>query len=330
MIPLSGQPLLDARGPIVQCAVNISEGRRVNLVEEIVSAAMGHAGSVVADYSSDRDHNRLVLTLLGSPEPVGHSLLAAARRAACLLDLRQHQGAHPRMGIVDVVPFTPISLITLRECAVLARRVAASLAFEIGLGVYFYGAAASADRPSALPEIRRAVGATSRGAGIPDFHRMLPDLGEPSPALGAVVVGARRPLVAYNIGLASGNESDARWIAAAVRAERATTMSLHGVRALGLWLPTAGAAQVSLNLTRPDRTPIAVVREQIAGMIHRRNAAVLESGRIVTEGDGEIVGLIPEAALGGHPVEDLRLPTLRETQIVERWLRGPARPVDVG
>jgi len=296
--------------PIVQCAANFSEGRRNEVIESIVRAAASESGAVVADYSADPDHNRMVLSLLGTPDAVRHAVMRAATEAVRLVDLRSHSGAHPRMGVVDVVPFTPIRGVDIAECAALAEVTAETMASELGIPVYLYEHAARPGRPVSLPAIRKAVGAS--GSAEPRFDLLAPDYPAPfDPAKGAAVVGARGPLVAYNVYLRKGGLEHARKVARIIRDQRGRNRAIAGVRSLGLYLPAHGLAQVSMNVTRPADTPLPRVFEFVAH-------AVRDVGGEV--GEGEVIGLVPMVALSGARPGDTGFEIMKPSQIIEYWL----------
>ncbi len=293
---------------IVQCAANFSEGRRGDIIEQIVGERI-IGGAVAADVSADCDHNRSVITWLGQPDALRKAVPAAAERATQLLDLRTHSGVHPRLGVVDVVPFTPIRNATMPQCVDLARDVGREFAQRLGIPVYFYEAAALPARPAALPEIRRLA------RRWPDPEALPPDIVPDHllPGAGVSVVGARGPLVAFNVMLEQGTLEDARSIAAVIRSVRTNNPKLRGVRALGLYLPTQGQAQVSMNLTRPEETPLATVYDFVAQEACRLGARA---------GEAEVIGLIPAGSLMGADLERMQLTSLRPEQIVENWIVG--------
>ena len=230
---------------LVQCVPNFSEGRDLTVCAAIADAAQGFPGVRVADCSKDTDHNRMVLTLIGPPHQVMLACAAACAAAIDLIDLRTHAGAHPRLGAVDVVPFVPLSGVTLAECAALSMQFAREMVARHALPVFLYEAAADG---RALPVVRKSA-----------WKELEPDFGPhvPHPTAGAAVVGARGPLIAYNLNLTDGNLSAARQIARELR------VAFAGVRALGLWLPSRNAAQVSLNITRPAETSLLAVFEYV-------------------------------------------------------------------
>ncbi|MCC6731487.1 MAG: glutamate formimidoyltransferase [Chthonomonadales bacterium] len=302
-----------ARG-IAQCAANFSEGARPEVVEAIVSAASGWPGCVVADWSADPDHNRLVVTLLGHPRRLEAAVLAAAQEAVRRIDLRAHRGAHPRIGAVDVVPFVPLRGISMAECAQAAANLGRRLAAEMGLPVYLYEESAAPGRRRSLPDVRR--GGFERLSAEPLSGERAPDFGpmRAHPTAGAVVVGARRPLVAFNVLLDAEDPRTARAIAHIIRAERETHSALGGVRALGLALSSRRATQVSMNLTEPDRSPMPDVYAFVRAHARALGADVVAS---------EVIGLVPRCALGGRAPSVIRWRAYRPHRIVEYWLDGP-------
>src|SRR5579885_747623 len=238
---------------IVECVPNFSEGRDAARVEAIVAAIQEVAGVWVLDREMDADHNRSVVTLAGEPEAVAEAVLRAVGRAAELIDLRQHQGAHPRVGATDVVPFVPVQGITLEECVALAHRVGRKIWERYRIPVYFYEAAAlRADRVN-LEDVRRGQFEGLREEVLRNFERV-PDVGGPAlhPSAGATIVGARKFLIAYNVNLGTGDLTVAQKIA---RAVRFSSGGLRFVKAMGVELKSRGIVQVSMNLTDFEQTP---------------------------------------------------------------------------
>lgn len=305
--------------PIVQCAANFSEGRRQDVVAAIAEAASAFPECVAADVSADPDHNRMVLSLLGAPESVLRAVLAACEEALRHLELRSHAGAHPRVGVADVIPFTPIRGASMDTCRELALRAAHTLWHDLRIPVYLYEHSARPHRPRSLPEIRKRLRAS--GTGLPDLTDLAPDFGEPrlGPG-GAAVVGARDPLVAYNVFVAGGGVDAARHAARVIRQRRNSCPEIVGVRALGLELPSRNAAQVSMNLTQPYATPIPGVFAYVADALGRYGGQA---------GPGEVVGLVPRQTLGGCHPGDRGLELLTETQVIENWLETAGSPEGV-
>jgi glutamate formiminotransferase len=260
---------------LIECIPNFSEGRDPATVDAIV-AAIRDAGVTIVDHSADPDHHRMVVTFLGAPEAVAEAAFAGAREAVARIDLTRHRGAHPRMGAVDVIPLVPLGETPMSACVTLAHRLGERLARELALPVYYYEEAAlRADRRD-LARVRAGGFEALRGdqaAGpAPLEGERTPDAGPAAahPTAGAVTVGARGPLIAYNILLDTGDVRIARQIAARVR-ERGG--GLPGVKALGLYLESRGRAQVSINVTDPDRVSLAHVFARV-----RQEAARLGAG----------------------------------------------------
>ena len=283
---------------LVECVPNISEGRRSEVVEEIV-AAFAAPGVLVLDRSSDPDHHRTVITLMGPGPALVEGAVAGAKACARLIDLNHHAGVHPRMGALDVLPFVPFGAETrLRggddpdlDCADLAERAGRRIASEAGIPVYLYGAAAHRPGWAALPAVRR------RGFEALRLDPPEPDFGGPGlhPTAGATAVGAREVLIAYNVELAGADLELARRIASAVRERDG---GLPAVRAMGVPLDGRGLVQVSLNLLDWRATPPAAAFAAVAVLAERAGARVEAS---------EIVGLVPAGALEGVDPADLRL-----------------------
>jgi glutamate formiminotransferase len=308
------------RARLVECVPNLSEGRRLEVVEEVAAAFAGaDPGVLVLDRSSDADHNRTVLTLAGPGPALVEAAVAGAAACARLIDLNRHRGVHPRMGALDVVPFVPLGAATRLagaadpdlDCAALAERAGRRIAAEAGVPVYLYGAAARHPARAPLPAVRRRGFEALRDAPDP-----LPDFGGPGlhPTAGATAVGAREVLVAYNVDLAGADLELARRIAAAVRERDG---GLPRVRAMGVARPDRGLVQVSMNLLDYRATPPAAAFAAVAELAERAGAAVEAS---------EIVGLVPAAALAGVDPADLRLRGVAAELVLEERL---ARALDI-
>ena len=285
---------------LVECVPNVSEGRRPEVVDEIVAAFAGAAPEVlVLDRSSDPDHNRTVVTLMGPGPALVEAAVAGARACARLIDLNAHRGVHPRMGALDVLPFVPFGAVTrLRgsddpelDCTDLAELAGRRIAQEAGVPVYLYGAAARHLGWTALPAVRgRGFEALRAGDHVPDF-------GGPGlhPTAGATAVGARELLIAFNVELAGADLDLARRIAAAVRERDG---GLPAVRAMGVPLVERDLVQVSMNLLDWRVTPPAEAFGAVAALAERHGARVEAS---------EVVGLAPAGAFDGVDPADLRL-----------------------
>jgi glutamate formiminotransferase len=295
---------------IIECVPNISEGRRRDVVERIVTALRGIDGVRVLDHSSDSSHNRSVLTLAGDAAPLTEAVLTLYEHAVATIDLRGHAGEHPRLGAVDVVPFVPIEGVKMAECVELARATAAAVAERFKIPVFLYEEAATDPARRNLEDIRRG-----EFEGLREKMRQSgwkPDYGpaEPHPSAGASVIGARMPLIAYNINLATDRLDVAKRIAAAIRH---SSGGFRYVKAMGIHLEDRGIVQVSMNLTNYEKTPIYRVFEVVKREAERHGVAVLES---------EIVGLVPSAALVGTAEHFLQLERFSADQVLENKLRS--------
>jgi glutamate formiminotransferase len=303
---------MTGRDRLIEAVPNVSEGRRPEVVDEIVAAFAGASPEVlVLDRSSDPDHNRTVLTLAGPGPALVGAAVAGAAACARLIDLTNHRGVHPRMGALDVLPFVPLGEATRLsgaadpdlDCAALAVRAGRRIAAEAGVPVYLNGAAARRPDRAALPAVRGRGFESLRDA--PD-----PDLGGPGlhPTAGATAVGAREVLIAYNVELAGADLELARRIAAAVRERDG---GLPAVRAMGVALAERGLVQVSMNLLDYKVTPPAAAFAAVAELAERAGARVEAS---------EIVGLVPAAALAGTDPATLRLRGFTPELLLERRL----------
>jgi glutamate formiminotransferase len=269
-------------GQVVECVPNFSEGTDVRRVEAIV-AAMRLDGVHLLDWSMDADHNRSVVTLAGEPAAMVEAAVRGVGKAVELIDLTRQQGVHPRIGAADVIPFVPISGIKLEHCALLARQAGLEIWRRFGVPVFFYEAAAARPDRANLEDVRRGQFEELKEAARKEATRR-PDLGGPGlhPTAGACAVGARKFLVAYNIYFDSADVAVVRSIA---REIRAASGGLKGVKALGVL--AHGRAQLSMNITDFRATPISQVHQAVCKLALRYKASLAE---------GEVIGLIPEAA----------------------------------
>ena len=268
---------------LVECVPNFSEGRDAAKVEAII-AAMKIDGVYLLDKEMDADHNRCVITLVGDRDAIAEAAIRGVGMAAKLIDLTQHQGAHPRIGAADVVPFIPIEGVTLEDCVAIARHVGAEIWKRYQVPVYLYEAAATKPERQNLENIRQGQFEGLRNEVVRNTERR-PDFGNASlhATAGATVVGARKPLIAYNVYLNTSDVEIAKKIGKAVR------FSSGGLRYVkGMGVLVRGMAQVSMNLTDFEQTPIARVFEFVRREAARYGAAPVSS---------EIVGLIPKKAL---------------------------------
>lgn len=293
---------------LVECVPNFSEGQRVDVMDAIQSAAASVRGAIVLDRHADQVHNRMVLTIAGAPGPVAESAFRAVARAAELINLDQHRGVHPRIGATDVVPFVPLGATDMAVCVDLAVRVAQRIAAELDIPVYLYAHAARSLERRRLPDIRRGEYERLR-AELPDDPSLAPDFGPArvGPA-GATVVGARPPLIAYNVTLASSDIGVARRIA---RSIRESSGGLPAVQARGFHTADPNAVQVSMNLLDARRTPMALVFERIRQEASAAGIEVLES---------ELVGMAPADALIDVARQSLRFGQLDANQVLETRL----------
>lgn len=290
---------------LVVCVPNFSEGRRPGAIETICDALASVPGVRLVYRQADAEHNRLDTTIVGSPEAVRAGALAGAAKAVELIDMTMHSGGHPRMGAVDVVPFVPLRDVSMEEVVELARGFAKELADALDLPVYLYDRAALDPSRTSLAEVRRGEyeglrEAVERGERLPDFgpHRI--------GRAGATAVGARKPLIAFNVYL-NGSTEHAKEVAKAVRE---SSGGLPAVRAIGFEVPERGGVTVSMNLVDFEITGVREAFEAVTTLAAERDMEVRSS---------EIVGLVPQHALGEGDAEHVRLEGFdANTQILER------------
>ncbi len=292
---------------IVECVPNFSEGRNRDTVQAILDAVTSTSDVVYLDHSMDPDHHRAVLTFCGAPEAVVEAAFRAIRTAANLIDLRSHAGVHPRVGATDVVPFIPIKGTTMEDCVGLATRLGEQVGRELEIPVFMYERAATQADHAALEAIRRGglAGLASRMASDPNWA---PDFG-PSrlhPSAGAIAIGARLPLIAFNVNLRSQNIEIARSIA---RTVRQSSGGLPHVKAIGVELTSRGMVQVSMNLTNYQLTPVQSACQAVKVEAEKQGVSVAGS---------ELIGLIPQAALEQAAVTSLQLEHFDPSHILER------------
>ena len=296
---------------IIECVPNISEGRRADVLEACADA-IRRTGVRLLDVKPDASHNRAVYTFAGDAAAVKAAVGALFEAALSRIDLRQHTGEHPRMGAVDVVPFIPIEGVTMADCVALAVDVAGEVSAAHGLPVYLYEEAARQPSRRNLEDIRRGefegLDAKMKQPGwTPDFGP-----GAPHASAGASVIGARMPLIAYNINLATSRLDVAKKIATAVRH---SSGGLRFVKAMGIALEDRGIVQVSMNLTNYEKTPIFRVFELVKRESERYGVTILES---------EIVGLVPAAALTASAAWFLQMDSFTDELVLETRLRQAA------
>jgi glutamate formiminotransferase len=296
--------------PILECVPNVSEGRDQRVLRELADAIRGVGGVRLADVHADPDHHRSVFTFLGAPDAVEAAALALAAAVFARVDMRGHHGVHRRIGALDVVPLVPLRDMTMDAAAARARAVGERLARIHGLPVYFYGAAATSPARRALPAIR-----VGEYEGLParlTDPAWCPDAGPArfDPAKGATAVGARDVLVAYNVWLDSADLDVARAIA---RAVRESSGGLPRLQAMGLLLAHQGLAQVSMNLLDYRVTSLAGAFDAVKTEAARRGIAVTR---------GELVGLVPRAALEGRPPESVGLRDMKPARYLETQIEA--------
>lgn len=296
---------------IVECIPNFSEGRRAEVIDEIVAAIKTVPGAVLLDRESDADHNRSVVTFVAPPDRVVDAAIAAAKKAAELIDLNEHKGEHPRMGATDVIPFVPISGVTMADCVELARQCGERMWRELSIPVYLYEKAATRPERENLAAVRKGQFEGIRGE-IATNEARLPDFGEARvhPTAGITAVGARPPLIAYNVNLGTSDIEIANKIA---RAVRHLSGGLRYVKALGFELKDRGIVQVSMNMVNYEGTPLFRVFEMIKREAERYGVPVVGS---------EIVGLVPQGALNAVADFYLQLEDFSENQILEHRLQA--------
>ncbi len=292
--------------PLIECVPNVSEGRRADVIAALEDA-IAVPGIHVLDRSSDASHNRSVYTFAGQPAAIRDAVLRLFSAAIGAIDLRTHDGIHPRMGAVDVVPFVPLADATMEDCVALAKETSALIAERFDVPVFLYEEAAATEERRSLADIRR--GGVNGVALRMKQEAWRPDFGpaQPHPTAGTVAIGARPILIAYNVNLASNRLGVARRIATTIRASNG---GLPHVKALGLQLDHS-IVQVSMNLTNYKETSMAAAFDAVT-----REAAV-DGVRVL---ESEIVGLVPADALPADPARRLKLRAEHEDKVLEKRL----------
>jgi glutamate formiminotransferase len=293
---------------LIECVPNFSEGRRGDVVEAIVDAARGVPGVKVLDYSSDPDHNRTVLTFVGDPESAKKAAFACCAKAAELIDMEKHHGEHPRIGATDVIPFIPVANVTMEECVELAHSLGKDIGEKLNIPVYFYEEAAKRPQMRSLPKVREG-----QYEGLKELIKTperAPDEGPQTmhPTAGATVVGARPFLIAFNINLSTGDLAIAKRIAQTIREAKG---GYKYCRAMGVMLEERGIAQVSINMTNYEGTPLHRVFETVKSEAARYGVNIVGS---------EIIGLTPMQALLDVADFYLRLEGFSRKQVLEAIL----------
>ncbi|NTW76767.1 MAG: glutamate formimidoyltransferase [Syntrophaceae bacterium] len=295
---------------IIECVPNFSEGCNQKTIAAIARVFESFPAVRLIDFSGDTDHNRSVYTFLGKADDVLEAALAASGRALELIDMCSQEGVHPRLGAVDVVPFVPLSTATMEDAIDVAHRFGRQLHERFGVPVYFYGEAALVDKRRELAHVRRGgYEALEEKMSIPEGA---PDIGKPlfNERCGATAVGARMPLVAYNINLASDDLHLARDIARRIREKGG---GLKSVRAIGVMLKSRNIAQVSMNLVNYQETPLKPVYDLVKLLASDHGVDILET---------ELIGLAPEGAFVGTTPEYLRLKDFDDNRLLETHLKS--------
>jgi len=294
---------------IIECVPNFSEGCDQKKLAAIAKVFTSFPRVSLIDFSGDADHNRSVYTFLGAPDDVLEAALAASEKALQLIDMRKQAGVHPRLGAIDVVPFIPLSTAKMKDAIEVAHRFGNLLNERFGVPVYFYGEAALLPERNELANVRR--GGYEALAKKMSIREDAPDIGVPvfNAQAGATAVGARAPLIAYNINLDSDDLRLAQKIASQIREKSG---GIKNVRAIGVILKSRGLAQVSMNLTNHKDTLLKVVYDTVQTMAAERGVEILES---------ELIGLIPKAAFAGTKPKYLKLKDFDKECLLETHLK---------
>jgi glutamate formiminotransferase len=297
----------------VECVPNVSEGRDRVLIERFAAVIRATPGVTLMNVHADPDHHRSVFSFLGAPAAVEAAAQALAEAVLAAVDLRQHRGTHPRLGALDVVPFVPLAEAAMSDVVALARRVGRALADRYDVPVYYYGEAATRATRRRLPDARgrgyEALAERLRAGDAPDAGPARFD-----PRAGAVLVGARPVLIAFNVWLDTDDLAAAQAIA---RAVRESSGGLPGLQALGMRLASRGVAQVSMNLLDWRATPLPAAFDRVSGEAGRRGIRVRR---------GELVGVAPRAAFAGRTPESVGLPDFTPDLLLDRHLERAQRP----
>jgi glutamate formiminotransferase/glutamate formiminotransferase/formiminotetrahydrofolate cyclodeaminase len=292
--------------PLVESVPNISEGRDQAVISMLAAGLQSIPGVVLLDMHVDPDHHRSVFTIVGEPEAMSTALFGLVRNAQCYIDLRTHEGGHPRIGAVDVVPWIPLQGVTMKECREYAKALGSRVGAELGIPIFLYEQASMVDSRRKLEVIRRG-GLAALQERMSHQEGWKPDYGPEflHPSCGAMVTGARFFLIAYNVVLDSRNLDLARQIGRTIRESGG---GLPALKAIGVSLPSRGLVQVSMNLVDFRRTSLRAAYEAVEREAQKRGVNIFES---------ELVGMLPQAAWDDHICEDLKLSHGGATQIIE-------------
>ena len=293
---------------LMECVPNFSEGRNVKIIENIVDEVRKIEGVKLLDYSSDKDHNRSVVTFLGEPDKVESAAFNLIRKAAELIDMRKHKGAHPRMGATDVVPFIPIKDVSTEECVEISRKLGEKVGTELAIPVYLYEDAASCPERRNLADIRKGqyegfFEKIKKPEWKPDFGPQKMNVKS-----GATVIGTRLPLVAYNVNLGTDDVEIANAIA---RKVRYIGGGLRYVKAVGVKVTERNIVQVSMNLVNYEKTPVYSAQEMVKMEAKRYGVPVIGS---------EVIGLVPMKALIDCAKYYLQIENFDMSQVLESRL----------
>jgi len=294
---------------ILECIPNFSEGKNQEVIDRIVGEIRNVKGVKLLDVESDADHNRSVVTFIGEPEAVAEAVFLATKKASELIDLNKHKGEHPRIGATDVVPFVPISNVTMEECIELARKVGERISTELKIPVYLYEAAATRPECVNLADIRKGEYEGLKEE-IEKNPCRRPDFGPSKlhPTAGATVVGVREPLVAFNVNLGTSDIEIAKRIAKVVRF---SSGGLKCVKAKGFEIKKRGIVQVSMNLTNYKETSISTAYEMVKKEAEKDGVAIVGC---------EIIGLVPLDSMVDVADFYLKLENFKKNQILETRL----------
>lgn len=292
--------------PLVECVMNVSEGRDRAKLQAIAREIEAVPKAFLLDEAADPDHHRTVFSFIGTPSSIFEATFAAAKEAVQLIDMRAHRGVHPRIGAVDVIPFVPLRKVSMKECVKLARRLGEKISRLLQIPVYLYAEAALRPDFEHLAAIRKGQ-FEGLGEQIKSDARRKPDFGPNRlhPTAGATIVGARQPLIAFNIYLNTSDAARAREIADGIRGRAG---GLPGVRALGFYLQHKGLAQVSMNVTNYHQTSLLKIFKRV-----EKEARRLQVGPV----SSEIIGLVPSGAINELTIKTLRLEHFHSGQLLE-------------